>query len=370
MKICHLTSVHERYDIRIFLKQCRSLARDGHDVTLIVADGRGPETRDGVRIIDAGKRASSRPIRMTRTTRRVFEAARSTASDIYHLHDPELIPFGLRLKREGAKVVFDSHEDYIKDILTKPYLKFGSARAVSTAFGWLEKRALASFDGVVSAYDAIAVSYRDRGIASRVINNYPIEEEIVAETNASIEPGLVCYTGAVTEIRGVPKLVDAMALCKAPVKLLLVGPFTERHAQMMCKASPGWERVEAFGRLDRTAMREEMARCIAGVVTFLPVAHHVTAQPNKLFEYMAAGLAVIGANFPLWRQIIEGEGCGICVDPADPKAIAAAIDALNADPERARRMGEAGNRAVVERYNWNAEAEKLASFYDELAHST
>ena len=58
MKICHLTSVHERYDIRIFLKQCRSLARAGHEVTLVVADGRGPETREGVRIVDAGRRAA------------------------------------------------------------------------------------------------------------------------------------------------------------------------------------------------------------------------------------------------------------------------------------------------------------------------
>jgi hypothetical protein len=185
MKICHLTSVHERYDIRIFLKQCRSLAR-GPAMTSRWSSPMGAG-RHGVRIVDAGKQAAPRPLRMTRTTRRVFEPARSTGSDIYHLHGPELIPIGLRLKREGAKVVFDSHEDFITDILTKPYLKFGSARAVSTVFGWFEKRALASFDGVVSAYDAIAVSYR--GIASRVINNYPIEEEIVAESNASIEPG-------------------------------------------------------------------------------------------------------------------------------------------------------------------------------------
>lgn len=369
MKICHLTSVHERHDIRIFLKQCRSLARAGHEVTLVVADGRGSETRDGVRIVDAGKRAASRPLRMARTTLRVFEAARSTRSDIYHLHDPELIPIGLRLKRGGPKIVFDSHEDYITDILTKPYLKFGSARAVSSVFGWFEKRALASFDGVVSAYDAIADAYRDRGISSCVINNYPIEEEIVAERSRAVAPGFVCYTGAVTEIRGVPKLVDAMALCKTPVRLLLVGPFTEERGRAMCKASAGWSRVEAFGRLERTAMREEMARCVAGLVTFLPVANHVAAQPNKLFEYMATGLAVIGSDFPLWKTIIEGEECGICVDPTDPQTIAAAIDALNADPERARRMGEAGRRAVVERYNWNAEAAKLLSFYDVLAGS-
>src|SRR5690606_21745770 len=120
-----------RYDIRIFLKQCRSLAKAGHDVTLVVADGRGAEIREGVRIVDAGKRATSRPLRMTLTARKVLAAARSTGSTIFHLHDPELIPVGLQLKRDGARVIFDSHEDYITDILTKPYLKFGTARLVS-----------------------------------------------------------------------------------------------------------------------------------------------------------------------------------------------------------------------------------------------
>jgi len=366
VKICHLTSVHERYDIRIFLKQCRSLAKAGHDVTLVVADGRGAEIREGVRIVDAGKRATSRPLRMTLTARKVLAAARSTGSTIFHLHDPELIPVGLQLKRDGARVIFDSHEDYITDILTKPYLKFGTARLVSVLYDRFERSALAAFDGVVSAYDAIANSYHERGINSQVINNYPIEEEISLVPRPSVRPGLVCYTGAITTIRGVPNLIDAMAHCRTPVKLLLVGPFTEKRAEESCKSSKGWERVEAFGLLNRQAMREQMDRCLAGLVTFLPVANHVAAQPNKLFEYMAAGLAVIGADFPLWKEIIEGEGCGICVDPTDPEAIAAAIDRLNAEPELARMMGEAGRQAVLKRYNWNAEAEKLQAFYATL----
>lgn len=368
MKICHLTSVHERYDVRIFLKQCRTLARAGHDVTLIVADGRGPEIKDGVHIVDTGARASSRLLRMTQTTRQVLAAARATGCTVFHLHDPELIPIGLRLKRDGAKVIFDAHEDYITDILTKRYLsKLGMARIASMAYGRFEKRALASFDGVIAAYDAIAQSYRNRGISTYVINNYPVEEEINSKIRATIEPGFVCYTGAVTTIRGVPQIVDAMAHCKVPVKLLLIGPFTEKHAQSTGKTSDGWHKVEAFGRLDRSAMRAQMARCSAGIVTFLPVANHVAAQPNKLFEYMAAGLAVIASDFPLWKSIIEAEGCGICVDPANPQAIAAAIDVLNADPQRARQMGEAGRQAVVRKYNWNAEAKKLILYYDQLA---
>lgn len=367
MKVCHLTSVHERHDIRIFLKQCRSLAKAGHDVTLVVADGRGPETKDGVRILDAGMRASSRPLRMTRTAHKVFQAAKATGSELYHLHDPELLPVGLRLKREGAKVIFDSHENYIEDIRTKPYLKFGAARLISILYGWFEKNALNKLDGVVSAYDSIADSYRARGIPSQVINNYPIEEEILLEPRGGVPPGLVCYTGAVTHIRGVPKLVDAMAQCATSARLLLVGPFTEKRAQAQCEASSGWNRVEAFGSLDRQAMRVQMARSTAGLVTFLPTKNHVEAQPNKLFEYMAAGLAVIGADFPLWRKIIERNECGICVDPTDATAIAAAIDRLTLNPKLALQMGEAGRLAVINEYNWASEAIALDNFYRSLS---
>ena len=101
MKVAHLTSAHPRYDTRIFLKQCRSLASAGHEVTLVVADGHGDERRDDVNIADVGKLPGRRN-RIFRTTRRVLERARALEADIYHLHDPELMPIGRRLKRQGT----------------------------------------------------------------------------------------------------------------------------------------------------------------------------------------------------------------------------------------------------------------------------
>jgi glycosyltransferase involved in cell wall biosynthesis len=85
-----------------------------------------------------------------------------------------------------------------------------------------------------------------------------------------------------------------------------------------------------------------------------------------MFEYMAAGLPVIASRFPLWREIVEGNDCGVCVDPLDPAAIAAAIDLFCGDPALARRMGENGRRAVLARYDWRGEADKLAAFHDAL----
>ena len=85
-----------------------------------------------------------------------------------------------------------------------------------------------------------------------------------------------------------------------------------------------------------------------------------------MFEYMAAGIPIIASNFPLWCEIIEGNDCGLCVNPLDPAAIARAIDDLVTNREKAKRMGENGRKAVVSRYNWPAEEKKLLAFYAEI----
>jgi glycosyltransferase involved in cell wall biosynthesis len=124
--------------------------------------------------------------------------------------------------------------------------------------------------------------------------------------------------------------------------------------------------VEALGFLDREGVRDVLHRAVAGLVTFLPLPNHIDAQPNKMFEYMSAGVPVIASHFPLWREIVEGNRCGICVDPLQPAAIAEAIDFLIANPLEAERMGRSGQKAVQERYNWAIEEQKLLAFYGAL----
>lgn len=139
-KIVHFSSVHQRYDIRIFLKECVTLAQHGYDVTFVVADGLGNEVKQGVNIIDAGKPAGNRLARMF-FLQKVYRMASNLRADIYHFHDPELIHIGLKIKSKfpGSKVIFDSHENYADDISEKPYIPKYFRALIAAAYKYYEK---------------------------------------------------------------------------------------------------------------------------------------------------------------------------------------------------------------------------------------
>ncbi len=97
-----------------------------------------------------------------------------------------------------------------------------------------------------------------------------------------------------------------------------------------------------------------------------PEPNYIESFPTKLLEYMAAGLPVIASNFPLWKEIIEGNNCGLTVNPLNPREIAKAVEYLLEQSDEARKMGENGRKAVVEKYNWETESRKLIAVYEDL----
>ena len=124
--------------------------------------------------------------------------------------------------------------------------------------------------------------------------------------------------------------------------------------------------IKFIGKISRTEVNTLYGKARAGIVIYQPAANHMEAQPIKMFEFMAAGLPVIASDFPLWKDIVEGNKCGISVDPRDSEAVRAACIPLIGNPKKAQQLGRNGKKAVDEKYNWTNEEKKLLKLYAEL----
>ena len=365
-KITHITSAHNRFDIRIFIKMCSSLSTHGYHVTLIVADGLGDECNNGVQIVDVGIKSTGRLSRITKTTRLVSKKTLGLDADIYHLHDPELMPLCVKLKKLGKTVVFDAHEDFPKQLLSKPYLNKPTKYLLSNLLGVYEKRCCARLDAIVGATPAISEKFFKINKNTININNYPILDELDLTGSVNTKEKQVCYVGGISEIRGIEQIVDAMEIVQSGAKLQLAGSFRNKSLRNRVAGLAGWSNVFEQGVLDRNEVAKLLSTSMAGLVLFLPEPNHIESQPNKMFEYMSASIPVIASNFSLWRSVIEKNNCGICVDPMAPHEIAEAIDFLTWNPEAAKQMGKNGQAAIKRTYNWCIEEKKLLGLYENL----
>ena len=358
----HFSSVHQPFDVRIFEKQCRSLARDGWDVTFVVPHT-GDCERDGVALRTV-PRLRGRAARMIVTTTRVAVRVLRSPAEVYHFHDAELLPVGVLLKLLGRRVVYDSHEDLPRAILSKPYVAPPLRRVVGRSFELFENWCARRFDAVVGATEHIASRFRAAGARAVVVANYPQLSEYPPPPPWGKKEDAVCFVGGITRIRGIVEMIDAAEI--AGVRLILAGAFSSESLRSEAASRPGWRHVEELGVISRAATVEVMRRSVAGLVLYHPEPNHIDAGPNKLFEYMAAGLPVIASDFPRWRRLVTGRRVGLVVDPLDPHAIAGAIETFRRDPARAQEAGRRGRRAVESTYTWASQYQTLKTLYASL----
>lgn len=368
MKICHLTSVHNRYDTRVFMKMCSSLAkRKDYDVTLIVADGMGNEVKNNVVIIDVGARCENRILRMTKTVKKVFQKAKSLNSDIYHLHDPELITIGLKLKKLNKKVIFDIHENVYLQIKDKDYLPHLLSSLFAKLYRHYEYRIITKFDKLILAELSYQEYYSTISTNTVVILNMP-SLAIMDISLDSVKKNEFFYIGWISIDRGIDILLQAIEILKKEIPDIFfhfIGQHDKKLSGLI-NSEKNNKNLKFYGAIPLDEGLKYSKNCKAGLSILKPIDNHTRSYSTKIFEYMAVGLPVITSNFKLYKDVVEIENCGICVNPLDPQEISDTIIYIINHPKEAKRMGQNGKKAVLNRYNWKIEEEKLLSVYEEL----
>ncbi|TLS38496.1 glycosyltransferase family 4 protein [Pseudalkalibacillus caeni] len=371
MKVCHLTSVHPAEDIRILIKECQTLAKAGHDVSLVVAN---TDSRSlyGVNVVGVESIVNNPIQRIFKSPKRVFETALKIDADVYHFHDPELIPVGLKLSKKGKHVIYDVHEDVPEQVLSKQWIPKPLRKLISTTVEKVERYASKRFSAVVTATPTISKRFKTYNSNTVTVHNYPILNELIgqASENSNVEKqgNKVIYIGGITELRGIKEMVAAMEKVNSSTEaeLALAGKFAPEQLKTELETTTGWNYVNHLGYLNRDQVKSSLSESDIGLVLIHPEPRYVVSLPIKMFEYMSAGIPVIASNFPLWKEIVEGDECGICVDPLNLEEIADAIKWLINNPEAAGEMGRNGRKAIEEKYNWEKESETLINLYNNL----
>ncbi len=366
MHVCHITSVHPRYDIRIFIKECVSLQQHGYMVSLIVADGKDDENKHDINIYNVRTKSVGRIKRILQIPWKIYTKILMLKPDIVHLHDPELLIIVKFLIKKGIKVIYDVHENLPKQILTKYWIAAPFRKFLSKLIGKIELYLAKDLTAIVTVVPEIVDRFNNKNII--ILYNYPILSDNLQQQTINVNSEHhkidLVYIGSISKSRGIYELIKSLSLSN--LKLNLAGRFSETTLYPVIQKLDGFKNVIYHGVLSHNDANQLLHNSRVGIVTLLPTPNHLDSLPIKLFEYMMAGIPVIASDFPKWRDIVVTHNCGLVVNPFNITQIAEACLYLINNPDIAYTMGENGRKAINKLFNWNNEVEKLCELYNNI----
>lgn len=372
MKVCHITVAHQATDIRIFEKECKSLSRNGYDVSIVAPDIKDC-VQDGVKIFGVDLLSRNPFYRLLFGARKVYKRALELDSDVYHFHDIELFKYGIKLKKQGKKVIFDSHEDWIGYAKEMKWLPSFLARRISRNIEKKYKKDLGRFDFVISTSPHISDILMKYTSRLRMITNYPIvdSEDIndLQESEYLQRENILCYAGTVYATSNQKTIIQSVQDIEN-VQYYIIGSIHQSYKEELRR----WDKsdhVFFVDRLSKADLYQYYKRSVAGLAVFdySPNIGYKrgTLGSNKMFEYMLLGLPLICSDQELWKnQIVEKYQCGICVEPGNTLALKEAIEKIVNNKKMAFQMGARGQNAVIEHFNWKTQEAVLLELYRSL----
>lgn len=370
-RICHISTVHPTFDVRIFHRECRGLARAGYDVHLVIQAERD-ETVDGVRV-HALPRRSSRLSRMLIAPWGAMRRALRARAELFHLHDPELLPVGFLLRWLWRKpVIFDVHESIAEQMLSKEWLPRWSRPLVGLAYRAVE-RCLRPGLCLVLANESSAAHYPAHAV---VVRNFPDAAAAdlgeVQPVSRRPRPPLLLYVGAVTEDRGAllyPRMLRGLLDRGCDARLQIVGPAEPRLAQRLTAEIARLnlsDRAAYLGPLPFAQAMNLAAEATLGLCLLMPMPNYTTCLATKILEYMMCGTPVLASAFDHWRPYVEGVASGRMANPLNEAHVIETARAMLSDAAALDAMGDAGRRAGRERFNWSSEFTALTALYEDM----
>lgn len=370
-----LSVSHPYDDSRILEKECRALADEGHNVTHAAPDWSGstPESVDEISIVTfpPGRRLTGRMLRCWHLLR----LTANSRPDIVHCNEMESWAVGVLLKLAGRtkRVVFDVHEHYPS--------RFDEPHSPRILRGWGRYLVLAAIrilspftDFFVFAKRSVASDYPAPRERSAFIFNYApvrLAPPLDDSRHRFPEPTAI-HIGGLSRARGWPVLIEALALMQdKSLRVLALGEVQEGVDTLLAYADKFKvrERIDVRSRIPYKEIFPLLAASRVGLMLYQPgTANHVYAFPMKLYDYMLAGIPVIGPDFAIEVEPVISEcECGWLIDTSSPRALATALDEAASQPERSTQMGQRGREAATTRYAWEPQAQRLRSLYAKLA---
>ncbi len=369
MKVCILTTAHSPFDERIFHKEAKSLEMAGNEV-VIIAPHTQNQLRDGIRI-RAVPPFRSRRERVYRL-RDIYRAAKLERADVYHFHDPDLIPVGMLLQRR-ARVIYDVHEYYGDSLMTRYWLPRPLRYLAAHLFDKLEKFSARFFDAVITVNSHMAGQFQRVNPLVEVLHNYPLESQFTLPRPEKPKAPVILYLGGINRERGLEVILRAMALVTQvhPEAVCeLVGPAETEDLSAEFADLEAWLQrgnVKLRGKIPYEEVPRVLEESGIALVPLLPTLNYQKAIPIKLLEYMAAGLPVIGSDFGYIESIISKNKCGVLFEAGNHAALAQSISRLIEDPESSLEFGQNGWDGFHREYTWEREQAKLLRIYQGIA---
>ena len=390
---------HSIDDARIVHKEARSLVAAGHEVTLLFAcqpdgrytrlDGREITAAAGPRFETeyAGCRVVGVPRgdgladkwRMFRELRR---RAVEVGADVYHAHEPDLslasaISAVRRLRRRGGRalVAHDLHEYPPGEMCIHSRTlvrRVGQLSAVARDL-WLARGVDHMFasNTLIAGYAFAITTDRPVDVLYNATSTRLFPQRPPLAWSGPPEPLVLCHEGALGFDRGLRDMIEAVDRLRSRVRLLIVGEALGADREWLDAevARRGLEGVvRRTGWLPYTEVGAALQHAHAGLLLIQDTDPNLRAAcPNKLFNYMNAGLAVVSVDLPEPRRIIRTENCGVVLRARGADGLVQAVEELLAAPDRLRCMGLAGQQAVRETYSWENQERVLLAAYDDMA---